>query len=85
VKEDKAKKVNPIKRKQMQDRLGFVEAEIPRVESSIAAAEQSLGVYISAEETQRLTRQLDALRIQHAALNGEWEELALQLEEQSPV
>ncbi|MBT9332492.1 ABC-F family ATP-binding cassette domain-containing protein [Paracidobacterium acidisoli] len=86
AKEDKpAKKVNPIRLKQMQDRLGFVEAEIPRVESSIAAAEHSLGVYVSAEETQRLTQQLDALRSQHSALSGEWEELALQLEESSAV
>jgi ATP-binding cassette subfamily F protein 3 len=85
AKEDKARKVNPIKLKKMQERLSFVEAEIPRVESSIAAAEQSLGFYVSTEETQRLTQELETLRTQHATLTDEWEELAMQVEEQSAV
>jgi ATP-binding cassette subfamily F protein 3 len=78
---DKAKKVNPIKLKQMQERLAAVEAEMPRVESSIADAEAELGNFVSAEETARVSQQLDALREQQASLSGEWEELMLQLEE----
>ena len=54
----KARRVNPIKLRQMQERCSFVEEEIPRLESSIADAEESLGVYESAEETQRLTQLL---------------------------
>jgi ATP-binding cassette subfamily F protein 3 len=81
----KAKRVNPIKLKQMQDRLKFVEEEIPRVEALIASAEQSLGVFVSAGETARVTAELDSLREKHAALTSEWEELALLIEEQNAV
>ncbi len=79
---EKARRVNPIKLRQMQERLTFVETEIPRVESSLAETEQALSVYVNAEETQRLSMELGALRSQHAALNREWEELATQLQEQ---
>lgn len=78
---DKAKRVNPIKLRQMQERLQFVEEEIPRVEALIGEAEQSLGVYVSAEETARVTAELNGLRAQHSALTTEWEELMLQVEE----
>jgi ATP-binding cassette subfamily F protein 3 len=76
------RRVNPIKLRQMQERLAQLEAEIPRVETLLAEAEQALGVYISQEETQRLSAELDALRSRQAELNGEWEELSLQLEGQ---
>ena len=79
---DKVRRLNPIRLRQMQDRLAFVEEEIPRVEASIANTEQSLGIYVSAEETDRLTRLLDSLREQHGLLATEWEDLMLQLEEQ---
>jgi ATP-binding cassette subfamily F protein 3 len=76
-----ARRVNPIKLKQMQERLKFVEEEIPHVEALIGEAEQSMGVYVSAEETARVTTELDSLRQQYAALTGEWEELMGQVEE----
>jgi ATP-binding cassette, subfamily F, member 3 len=75
--------VTPIKLRQMQERCSFVEEEIPRLESSIANAETSLGVYESAEETQRVTQLLEDLRRQHASLTAEWEDLVLQLEQQA--
>ncbi len=81
VEEKAAKRVNPIKLRQMQERLAAVEAEIPRVEHSLAETEQALGVYVSTEETQRLSDALNALREQQASLNSEWEELSMQLEE----
>jgi ATP-binding cassette subfamily F protein 3 len=77
--------LNPIKLKQMRERLTFVEEEIPRVEAAMAHTEGSLGNYTSVEETQRLTRLLEDLREQHATLNVEWEELMMQLEEQASV
>jgi ATP-binding cassette, subfamily F, member 3 len=80
---ERAKRVNPIKLKQMQERMKFVEEEIPRVEALIDEAEQSLGVFVSVEETARVTAELESLREKHAALTSEWEELALLLEEQS--
>jgi ATP-binding cassette subfamily F protein 3 len=77
-----ARRVNPIKLRQMQERLAAVEAEIPRVDGWIAETEQALGVYVSTEETQRLTEVLAVLRDRQAELNTEWEELSLQLEGQ---
>src|SRR6204780_257135 len=79
----KVRRLNPIKLRQMQERCSFVEEEIPRLESSIASAEESLGVYESAEETQRVTQLLENLREQHASLTAEWEELVTQLEQQA--
>ena len=46
----------------------------------MAEAEQALGVYVSAEETQRLSEVLAVLREQQESLNSEWEELSMQLE-----
>jgi ATP-binding cassette, subfamily F, member 3 len=76
-----AKRVNPIRLRQMQERLAQVEAEIPRVDGWVAETEQALGVYVSQEETQRLTEVLEALRDRQAELNSEWEDLSMQLEE----
>ena len=76
-----AKKVNPLKLKQLEDRLAFVEAEMPRIEGEIAAGEMELGMYRSAEESQRLASGLDKMRMDHAALMVEWEGLTMQLEE----
>ncbi len=76
-----AKKLNPIKLKQLEDRLAFVEAEMPRLEGEIAAGEAELGMYRSAEESQRLAAGLDKMRMDHAALMVEWEGLTMQLEE----
>jgi ATP-binding cassette subfamily F protein 3 len=81
----RARRVNPIKRKQTQDRLTSVEAEIPRLETAIAEAEQALGSYVSAEETQRQSAALENLRAEHASLSAEWEDLIQQLEEQASV
>jgi ATP-binding cassette, subfamily F, member 3 len=77
----KARRVNPIKLKQMQERLAAVEAEMPRVEASILEAEQALGVFVSVEETARASTELNALREKQTSLTGEWEDLMLQLEE----
>ncbi len=83
VPEAKAKKLNPIKLRQMQDRLRAVEEELPRVEAAIALTEGQMANYSSAEENQRLAAQLAKLKPEYAALTAEWEELALQLEDQS--
>jgi ATP-binding cassette subfamily F protein 3 len=78
---DKARRVNPIKLKQMQERLAAVEEEMPQLETAIAETETALGNYVSAEETARLSKVLEGLREMHVSLTGEWEELMLQLEE----
>ncbi len=79
------KRLNPIKQKQMEERCEFLEEEIPRIESAITHTEQQLGVYVSAEETQRLSNLAEELRTQLAALTAEWEEVMLQLEEQAAL
>jgi ATP-binding cassette, subfamily F, member 3 len=79
---ENARRVNPIKLKQMRERLKSVEEEIPRVETSIADAEQSLGIFVSADETARVSNDLEKLRERHGLLTSEWEELMMQLEEQ---
>jgi ATP-binding cassette subfamily F protein 3 len=76
---NRSRRLNPIKQKQMEERCGFLEEEIPRVEASIAHTEEQLGVYVSAAETQRLTELAAALRSQLRSLTAEWEELMLQL------
>ena len=75
-----ARRLNPIRQKQMEERCAFLEEEIPRVEASIAHTEEQLGVYVSATETQRLAALAAELRAQLAAFTSEWEELMAQLD-----
>jgi ATP-binding cassette subfamily F protein 3 len=77
---DRQRRLNPIKQKQMEERCSFLEEEAPRIEASIAHTEEQLGVFVSAEETQRLTELAGELRSQLAAVTAEWEELMAQLE-----
>ncbi len=78
--EGRKRRLNPIKQKQMVERCAFLEEETPRIEAALAHTEQQLGVFVSAEETQRLSALADDLRAQLAALTAEWEELMMQLE-----
>jgi len=79
--ENRTKRMNPIKLKQMQERNAFVEEEIPRLEALIVETETALGNFISAAETQRQSALLEDLRVRHTVLLAEWEELAMALEE----
>jgi ATP-binding cassette subfamily F protein 3 len=74
------RRLNPIKQKQMEERCAFLEEETPRLEAALAHTEQQLGLFVSMEETQRLTTLAGDLRAQLAALTAEWEELMMQLE-----
>ena len=76
----RTRRLNPIKQKQMEERCAFLEEEVPRIEASITHTEQQLAVYVSAEETQRLTDLAAQLRNELAELTAEWEELMMQLE-----
>ena len=79
------KRLNPIKLRQLEDRLRLAEEEILRLETAIAAAEEKMGVFTSAEESQRAAAELEQLRGERAKALTEWEELALMVEEQSLV
>jgi len=74
------KRVNPIKRKQMTDRVAELEEEIGHAEDAIARLETALQNFVSAEETQRQAQELEQQKASHAALVGEWEELSQELE-----
>jgi len=82
---DRPRRLNPIKQKQMEDRCAFLEEEIPRIEAAIAHTEEQLGVYVSASETERLSKLADDLRGQLESLTTEWESLTMQLDEQAAL
>ncbi len=77
----KAKRLNPIKRKKMEDRIRELEAQISRAESLIAGCETALQNFASADESQRQSEQLDQHKAAHAALLKEWEDLSQSLQE----
>jgi ATP-binding cassette subfamily F protein 3 len=77
----KAKRMNPIKRKKMEDRIRELEAEISRAESGIAKCETALQDFVSADESQRQAEELDQQKAAHAAFLKEWEELSGSLQE----
>ena len=74
------KRLNPIKRKQMEDRVRELEDAIGTTESTIALLETSLQNFVSVEESQRQARELDGHRARHATLVREWETLSEELE-----
>ena len=83
--ETKQKRLNPIKLKQMKERVQEVEEEIARHEAAIAAAETALQNFVSVEETQRQTDLLNRARADLEQAMNEWEELSHALEAQIEV
>jgi ATP-binding cassette, subfamily F, member 3 len=79
--EARQKRLNPIKRKQMEERCHELEEEIARLEAGIAHCETSLQTFVSNEETMRLTEELSTHRSELQALMAEWEGLAQALQE----
>jgi ATP-binding cassette subfamily F protein 3 len=76
------KRLNPIKLKHLESRVAELEAELPELEARILAAEQQQAMFTTAEAAQSIAAELDTLRAQHASHTAEWEDLAMQLEEQ---
>ena len=74
--EPKGKRLNPIKRQQMEDRLHEIEEEIARAEAAIALNETELQRFVSAEETQRQNQDLVLQKSKLQNLMNEWEELS---------
>ncbi len=79
--EGKPKRLNPIRLRQMEERCTEIEEEIGRIETEIADHEEALAVFVSAEETRRVSTLLDARRAELAALLAEWESLSRAIEE----
>ncbi len=80
--ETKLKRLNPIKLKQMKERLDEVEEEIARLEAAIATAETALQSFVSVEETQRQTDSLNRAKADLERAMNEWEDLSQTLEAQ---
>jgi ATP-binding cassette, subfamily F, member 3 len=74
-----AKRLNPMKVKQLEDRLQQVEAEIARREATVADYETQLSSYVSAEESLRLATEAQAEREAIEKLMLEWEAVSEQL------
>ena len=77
------KRLNPIKLKQLEDRVAAIEAELNSLDAKIMDAEDRLGHFISAEESQRNAAELESMRARHLELTAEWETSATQLDEQT--
>jgi ATP-binding cassette subfamily F protein 3 len=75
------RRVNPLKRKQMAERLANLEIEVSQTEAVIAESEESLSRYVSNEETQRVSTLLEEKRRELETLENEWAELSEALEE----
>jgi ATP-binding cassette subfamily F protein 3 len=78
--EKPTKRLNPIKRKQMEDRAAELEQEISRLESAVAECEASLQSFTNAEETTRRSRELEQNRVELQARIAEWEQIGQELE-----
>jgi ATP-binding cassette subfamily F protein 3 len=78
-----AKRLNPIKLKQMEDRVAALEAELSDLDARITQAEQQQAVFTTAEAARALAAELETLREEQATRLSEWENLAAQLEEQT--
>jgi ATP-binding cassette subfamily F protein 3 len=69
-----AKRVNPMKLQKLQERARELEKQIATLEAEIASDEESLANFVSAEETVRLSTQVEKRRAALSALLAEWEE-----------
>jgi ATP-binding cassette, subfamily F, member 3 len=78
--DSKSRRLNPIKRKQMEERVRKLEEEINHLEDAIAECEASLQTFVSAEETQRLTQELADRRGELQKRLTEWEGLGQALQ-----
>ena len=58
-----------------------LEAEISQAETAIAQCETALQKFVSSDENQSQSQELDQQKAAHAALIKEWEELAQALQE----
>ncbi len=75
-----AKRVNPIKLKQMQDQARDLEAKIAELETEVQASELALSDFVGADEAMRLSNLLENQRAELARAMSQWEEITEELE-----
>jgi len=71
-----SKRQNPLKLKKQQQRAKELEAQIAALEAEIATDEASLANFVSAEETIRVSEQLEKRRATLDQLMSEWEQVS---------
>jgi ATP-binding cassette subfamily F protein 3 len=74
------KRVNPMRVKQIENKCKKLEGEIAKLEEEIAGYESQLAVFVSTEETVRVSNLLEARRNDLSARMAEWEEASSELE-----
>ncbi len=75
-----AKRVNPIKLKQMQQQAKQLEDRIAELEAGIQQSELALSDFVGAEEAVRLSNLLESQRTELDKAMGEWEDITRQIE-----
>lgn len=76
----RSRRLNPIKLKQMCDQRDALEEETVRLEAAMAELEASLANFVSAEETQRQSKDLDDVRKRLDEATQEWTEVSEAIE-----
>ncbi len=75
-----AKRVNPIKLKQMQEQAQTLESRIAELEKQVQQSELALSDFIGAEEAMRLSTLLESQRAELDRAMVSWEEITQELE-----
>jgi ATP-binding cassette subfamily F protein 3 len=75
-----AKRINPMRLKQMQDQAQALETRIAQLEAEIQAAELSLSDFASPNEAMRLSNLLESQRAELDRAMAEWESVSEQIQ-----
>ena len=75
-----AKRINPIKLKQMQEQAQKLEERIAQLEESIQQAETKLSEFVSADEAVRLSKELELNRHELETTMEKWEQVTQEIE-----
>ena len=79
-----AKRLNPMKVRQMEDRCSKLEKSIEKLEAEIAELEGELARFVSVDETMRVGKILEQRRLDLNQQLSEWEEVSAELEAVKP-
>ncbi|MBL0157153.1 MAG: ATP-binding cassette domain-containing protein [Bryobacterales bacterium] len=79
----KTRRVNPMRMKQLEDKAAALEARSQSLETEIAALEEQLQNFVSADETKRQMDLLDTRRQELDSVLAEWEQVSTEIESQA--
>ena len=77
--EGKSRRLNPIKRKQLEDRVRELEGQISRNEAAISDCETALQTFVTVQESARLAEELSRHKRELESRLEEWEDLSERL------